>query len=112
MSVKCLELILPLYMGLTLNVFSQIKFYSNQNQILKSPDIHSKFIVVLVLLVGGRGGVCLLFLRRVSLCSLVCPGTHSVNQVGLKLTEILLPPPLPPMCHSCLAGAVVLLLLL
>ena len=32
---------------------------------------------------------------RVSLCSLGCPGTHSVDQAGLELTEIHLP--LPPL---------------
>jgi hypothetical protein len=34
------------------------------------------------------------FLNRVSLHSLDCPGTHSVDQAGLELTEIYLP--LPP----------------
>ena len=29
-----------------------------------------------------------LFWGRVSLCSLGCPGTHSVNQVGLKLKDL------------------------
>jgi hypothetical protein len=28
-----------------------------------------------------------------SCCSLVCPGTHSVDQAGLELTEIYLPLP-------------------
>jgi hypothetical protein len=36
------------------------------------------------------------FWDRVSLCSPGCPGTHSVVQTGLKLTEILLP--LLPRC--------------
>jgi hypothetical protein len=35
-----------------------------------------------------------LFRDRISLHSPGCPGTHSVDQAGLKLTEILLP--LPP----------------
>jgi hypothetical protein len=39
------------------------------------------------------------FQDRVSLCSPGCPGTHSVDQAGLKLTEILLP--LPPECWRC-----------
>jgi hypothetical protein len=34
--------------------------------------------------------------HRVSLCSPGCPGTHSVDQAGLELTEIYLP--LPPKC--------------
>ena len=33
---------------------------------------------------------------RVSLCSPGCPGTHSVDQAGLELTEICLPP-----CPEC-----------
>ena len=39
----------------------------------------------------------LIFRDRVSLCIFgVCPGTHSVDQPSLKLTEICLP--LPPEC--------------
>ena len=38
----------------------------------------------------------LLFQDRVSLCSPGCPGTHSVDQAGLELTEICLP--LLPKC--------------
>jgi hypothetical protein len=34
------------------------------------------------------------FPDRVSLCNLDCPGTHSVYQAGLELTEIFLPLPL------------------
>ena len=37
------------------------------------------------------------FQDRVSLCSFDCPGTHSVDQVGLKLTEICLPAPVVQM---------------
>jgi hypothetical protein len=50
----------------------------------------------------------LVFQDRVSLCSPGCPGTQSVDQVGLKLIELHLP--LPPsagikgVCHHCLAG--------
>ena len=36
----------------------------------------------------------LVFRDRVSLCSLGCPGTRSVDQAGLELTKIHLP--LPP----------------
>ena len=36
---------------------------------------------------------CFIFWVRVSLCSSGCPGTHYVNQAGLKLTEICLPLP-------------------
>jgi hypothetical protein len=36
------------------------------------------------------------FQNRVSLCSPGCPKTHSVDQAGLKITEIHLP--LPPEC--------------
>ena len=35
--------------------------------------------------------VCLFFQDRVSLCSLGCPGTHSVDQAGLELRN----PPAP-----------------
>ena len=35
--------------------------------------------------------VCLFVCDKVSLCSFGCPGTSSVDQVGLKLTEFLLP---------------------
>jgi hypothetical protein len=38
----------------------------------------------------------LFFSRQVFLCSPDCPGTHSVDQAGLKFTEIY--PPLPPKC--------------
>ena len=39
------------------------------------------------------------FSDRVSLCSPGFPGTHSVDQVGLELVELILP--LPPECwHS------------
>ena len=37
---------------------------------------------------------CFVFEDRVSLCSPGCFGTQSVDQAGLKLTEI----PLPPKC--------------
>jgi hypothetical protein len=42
-------------------------------------------------------GLCLFlfFQDRVSLCSPGCPGTHSVDQAGLKLTNS---PRLPPKC--------------
>ena len=40
--------------------------------------------------------VCLFVWNRVSLCSSGSPGTHSIDQAGLKLTEILLP--MPPEC--------------
>ena len=40
--------------------------------------------------------VCLVFQDRVSLCSPGCPGTHSVDQAFLKLTDIYLP--LSPKC--------------
>jgi hypothetical protein len=43
----------------------------------------------------GEEGV---FQDRVSLCSPGCPGTHSVDQAGLELTEIHLP--LPPECST------------
>jgi hypothetical protein len=39
---------------------------------------------------GGEGGV---FQDRVLLCSPGCPGTCSVDQDGLELTEICLPLP-------------------
>ena len=50
-------------------------------------------------LVWGGCFVCLfvcLFVcwDRVSLCNPGCPGTHSIDQAALKLTEILLPLPL------------------
>ena len=32
---------------------------------------------------------------QVSLCSAGCPGTHSVDQAGLELMEVCLPPPVP-----------------
>ena len=38
------------------------------------------------------------FQDRVSLCSPKCPGTHSVDQAGLELTEIHLP--LPSKCWN------------
>jgi hypothetical protein len=41
-----------------------------------------------------------LFIRdRASLCSLGCPGTYSVDQAGLELTEICLPLP-PQLAHT------------
>ena len=43
------------------------------------------------------------FLNRVSLCSSGCPGTHSVDQASLKLTEIGQPPECWDVCHHCLA---------
>ena len=43
-----------------------------------------------------ESGFCLFVADRVSLCSPGCPGTHSINQAGLELTEIHLP--LPPGC--------------
>jgi hypothetical protein len=49
--------------------------------------------------------VGLVFQNRVSLCSPSCPGTHSVDQAGLELTEILCLPSakIKVMCHQCLA---------
>lgn len=35
----------------------------------------------------------MVFQPRVSLCLLVCPGTHSVDKTGLRLTEIHVPWP-------------------
>ena len=57
---------------------------------LPSPDPRNSSVCLFGWLVGW-------FLEtRVSLCSPVCPGTHSVDQAGLRLTEIHLP--LPPKC--------------
>lgn len=41
---------------------------------------------------------CFIYLGggKISLCSLVCPETHHVDQCGLELIEVLLP--LPPTC--------------
>ena len=45
------------------------------------------------------------FPDRVSLCSPGCPGTHSVDQASLKLTEIyLLLPPFITVNHGYLVG--------
>jgi hypothetical protein len=46
---------------------------------------------------------CFWFRDRVSLCSPGCPGTHSVIQAGLELTETCLPLPL---CLSASASHV------
>ena len=48
------------------------------------------------------------FVKTGFLCSFgACPGTRSVDQAGLELTEISLPLPLPPgikdVCHHHLA---------
>jgi hypothetical protein len=40
--------------------------------------------------------VCVCFQDRISLCSPGCPGISSLDQAGLKLTDICLP--LPPKC--------------
>ena len=46
--------------------------------------------------VSNWGWCCFVFQDRVFLCSPGCPGTRSVDQAGLELTEICLP--LPPRC--------------
>lgn len=56
--------------------------------VLKGLEIVSFFFFVVV--VGG------FFLDRVSLHRSGCPGIYSVDQAGLKLTQIHLP--LPPRC--------------
>ena len=51
-------------------------------------------------LFGGGGGFVVVFQDRVSLCSSGCPGTHSVDQTGLKIH---LPLPLVLGCKACTA---------
>jgi hypothetical protein len=46
--------------------------------------------VALAQVVGFIVVVCLVLRHRVSLCSPYCPGTHSVDQAVLELTEICL----------------------
>ena len=48
-------------------------------------------IAFLVCLVGWLVFVVVVFRDRVSLCSLGCPGTHSVDQAGLELRNQSLP---------------------
>ena len=38
---------------------------------------------------AGWFGLVLVFQDRVSLCSFACPGTHSVDQTGLNLIDLL-----------------------
>ncbi len=68
------------------DIFIFIFFYCGWSQLFELSNI---FIVIISLF------VCLfvVFQHRVSLCTLVCPGTHFVDKTGLRLTESHLPRP-------------------
>jgi hypothetical protein len=59
-------------------------------------DMCKPLLLVNVMFVEPTHVICFRKKNRLSLCSLVCSGTYSVDQAGLKVTEIclLLPPEL------------------
>ena len=63
--------------------------------ILQSPNLF--LITIWISIMSGSKGLWVVFYfgfvfrDRISLCSPICPGTHSVDQSHLRLTEIQLP---------------------
>ena len=66
------------------DILISIIFYCGWSQLFELSNI---FIVIICLSVS----LFVVFQPRVSLCILVCPGTHFVDKTGLRLTEIHLP---------------------